>query len=143
MKAYAIKAKIPKSTQLYFNYFKNEVIKRCIAEKADCVIESIDGRLLLFTDSPHPHSLLEGIRGVLSHYEIEIFEDEDSLIESMVAKLKGCENFAVRSNKKTIEREIGGKIAEILDIPVNLTDPQCKLYFERRGKIYLLFLSYP
>ncbi len=143
MKAYAIKAKIPKSTQLYFNYFKNEVIKRCIAEKADCVIESIDGRLLLFTDSQHPHSLLEGIRGLLSHYEIEIFENENSLIETMVSKLKGCKSFAVRSNKKAIEREIGGKIAEIIDIPVNLTDPQCKLYFERRGKIYLLFLSYP
>ncbi len=143
MKAYAIKARIPKNTQLYFNYFKNEVIKRCIAENTDCIIEIIDGRLLLFTDSPHPHSLLEGMRGVLSHYEIEIFEDEGSLIKSIIPKLKECKSFAVRSNKKSIEREIGGKIAEILSIPVNLTEPECKLYFERRGKFYLLFLSYP
>ena len=143
VKAYAIKAKIPKSTQLYFNYFKGEVIKRCIEEMADCVIEIIDGRILLFTDFPPPSSLLEGIKGVLSYYEVEIFEDTNSLIKSMVVKLNGCKSFAARSNKKAMEREIGGKIAEIVNIPVNLTEPQCKLYFERRGKIYLLFLSYP
>ena len=143
MKAYAIKAKIPKNSQLYFNYFKEETIKRCVETNTDCVVEIIDGRILLFTDSPHPDSLLEGIKGVLALYEIEIFKDEGSLIKSVVGRLKECKSFAVRSNKKSIEREIGGKIAEILNIPVNLTDPECKLYFERRGKFYLLFLSYP
>ena len=143
MKAYAIKAKIPKNSQLYFNYFKEEVMKRCVETNTDCVVEIIDGRLILFTDSTTPKSLLEGIKGVLALYEIEILKDEVSLIKSVVGRLKECKSFAVRSNKKSIEREIGGKIAEILNIPVNLTEPECKLYFERRGKFYLLFLSYP
>jgi len=143
VKAYAIKAKVPKNSQAYFNYFKKEVIKKCVDKNVGCIIEILDGRILLFTDCNDVKALLESVKGILSYYEVEIFEDINSLVERIAIEMKGCESFAVRSNKKALEREIGGKIAEILNISVDLSNPQCISYFERRGKFYLLFLSYP
>ncbi len=139
MKAYAIKAKLPKKAQAYFNYFKREVLNRCIKNRADCVIEYLDGKILLFTDYENVKVLLSGLRGVISYHPVRIFENFDSLVDSIEKMMNNCGDFAIRSNRKFIERDLGAKITEYLKISVNLRDPQCLIYVEKRGKIFLLF----
>ncbi len=143
MKPYAVKTRMPKNAYVYFNYFKNEVLKRCIDKKADCVLEFLDGRILLFTDCNAPQELVEGIRGFISLHKISIFESMDELVSEMIKALEGCESFAIRSNRKSLEKELGERILKILDITVDLSSPSCLLYVEKRGKFYLLFLEYP
>ena len=112
-------------------------------KRVDCIVESLDGRIILFTDCKSLDDILGGIRGIISHHPVRIFEDLDSLVEAILPNLQGCRDFAIRSNRKSLEGEIGGRVVDALNIPVNLTSPHCRIYVERRGKFYLLFLEYP
>ncbi len=139
MHSYAVKARMPRNARAYFSNFSERVLGRCEGEKVDCVLELIDGRILLFTDSDDPQSLLDGIKGIISVHRVKVFEDVDSLIEFLKDRIRGCESFSVRSNKKAVEQEIGGRIHTDTGVTVNLTSPHCPIYVEKRGKFYILF----
>jgi tRNA(Ser,Leu) C12 N-acetylase TAN1 len=143
MNAYAIKAKIPKNANVYLSYLKKEVLERCVKLKADCIVEFLDGRIILFTDCKDAGEILEGIKGILAYYKVKIFESQEDILKFITSKVRDCKSFAVRSNRKNVEREIGAVLADSLGIPVNLEEPDCQVYLEKRGKFYLLFLKYP
>ncbi len=143
MNAYALKAKIPKNANVYLTYLKKEILERCSKSKADCVVEFLDGRILIFTDCKDIGKILNGIKGILAYYEIEIFASQEEMLKFIISKIKECKNFAVRSNRKNVEKEIGAILADSLNIPVKLEEPDCQIYLEKRGKFYLLFSRYP
>jgi tRNA(Ser,Leu) C12 N-acetylase TAN1 len=143
MLSYALKAKIPKNATAYVSYIKKELLDKCEKMGIDCVVEYLDGRILIFSDSRKVEDLVKDLRGYLSIHPIEIYDDADRLIDAILSRIKGCPSFAIRSNKKDVEREIGAKIVDRLKIPVNLSNPDCKVVVEKRGKFYLLFSDYP
>ncbi len=142
MQAYAIRANIPKNFHRYLDYFRKVVLGRCEEMRKDCVIEFLEGRIIIFTDAA-PENLLDEIKGVREWYRITIFGDFDELVDKIKRMLEECRSFAIRSNRKAMEMEIGDRIVRDMGIEVNLTEPQCKIYVEKRGKFYLLFQEYP
>ena len=143
LKSFALKLRMPRNNQMYFHYLTNFVLERCKEFKADCVVEVVEGKMLLFTDYSEPGKLLLGAKGFLSINPVSIFNDEESVVSAILPHLSGCSSFALRSNKKAVEREIGGTLAELSKVPVDLESPECEFRVEKRGKFYLLFLDYP
>ena len=139
MNCYAIKALIPKNANSYFNYLKSTLLRRCEEMNEECVIEIIDGRIILFTSAP-PNILLKGVKGIKTHYPVRIFEDFDTLIHEISVRLNNCGSFAIRSNRKVVEQEIGARIVDLKKIRVDLDAPECEILVEKRGKFYILFL---
>lgn len=138
MKCYAIKAKIPRNQKGYFKNFKREIIKKCLREKITCVVEFIDGRIIIFSDSDI-RELAMNINGVLDIFSVVIYKDLEKLIKDITIILENCDDFAIKSNKKEVEKNIGGIIAEKPGKKVNLNNPDCTVEVEKREKYYLLF----
>ena len=138
MKSYAIKAKIPRNQSGYFRKFRREILEKCLKHGADCVVEFIDGRIILFTDY-EPRELTMGVEGVLSVFPVKIYESIEPLVKEIERRVRECNSFAVRSRKKEVEKNIGGMIVERTGKKVNLENPECVIQVEKREKYYLLF----
>ncbi len=138
MKCYAIKAKIPRNQKGYFKNFKRELTKKCLNEKISCIVEFIEGRIIIFSDRDI-REILMGINGVLDISSVRIYENMGILLRDIIIMLENCDSFAIKSNKKEVEKNIGKIIAEKIGNKVNLENPDCQVRVEKRGKHYLLF----
>ncbi len=141
MNSYIVIAKIPIRESTYVQFFKREFLRVCVEKRWECVVDYLPGRIIVFS-SQNPCREIEKIRGVISCKKVLIFEegDFDKLLNLIINRIKSqnCKSFAIRSNKKKVEIKLGEKIVELTGLKVNLTNPDCEINVEKRGKFYLL-----
>lgn len=135
---YLLKVKLPKNNRQYLGYLKRELLRKCEKEKIECIIEFIDGRIIIFS-TPEIIPYLKNLRNIISIHSVKIFEDYEALIKEIKNILRGKESFAVRANTKSLEEKIGEDIIKEMDIEVNLKEPKTEIQVEKRGKYFLLY----
>jgi len=135
---YLLKVKLPKNNRQYLGYLKSELLKKCEKDKIECIIEFIDGRIIIFSTSEIiPY--LKNLKNLISIHSVKIFEDYEALIKEIKNMLRGKESFAVRANTKSLEEKIGEDIIKEMNIEVNLKEPGIEVQVEKRGKYFLLY----
>ncbi len=140
MKTYLIKAKIPRNQAAYLSYLKRSILDICEERDTECVVEFLDGRILLFLSSADVLNEIKNLKGVISVHDVLIFEEYASVIDHISHLLKNKTTFAIRSNKKELEKKVGADIVSRTGLKVNLTSPDIIVKVEKRGKYYLVYL---
>ncbi|NPA75512.1 MAG: RNA-binding protein [Euryarchaeota archaeon] len=138
MKPYLIIAKFPKNPSRYIKNFKNYVLDECMKRGIECVVERIQGRILVFASSS-PCEFAVQFSGVKRCVPVRIFDDEGSLVSYLIPKVQSAGSFAVRANHLTLSQKIGERIYEATHTPVNLKNPEVLVEFEFRDSRYFLF----
>ncbi len=141
MDSYIVIAKIPIQVSPYIKFFRREFLKVCVEKHWECIVDYLQGRIIVFS-SQNPCRDVEKIRGVISCKRVHIFEEEkfDELLSLIIERLRSrnCRDFAVKSNRKEMEIKLGEKIVELTGLKVKLTDPDCEINVEKRGRFFLL-----
>ena len=140
MKTYIIKAKIPRNQAVYLSYLKRSILDICEERDTECVVEFLDGRVLLFTSSVDVLNGIKGLKGVISVHDTTVFDDYSKVLNYISRCLEGKKTFAIRSNKKELEKKMGADIISRTGLKVNLTSPDIVVKVEKRGKYYLVYL---
>ncbi len=140
MKTYIIKAKIPRNQAAYLSYLKRAILDICEERDTECVVEFLDGRVLLFLSGEDALNEIKNLNGVISIHDVIIFEEYASVVDHISRLLKDKTSFAIRSNKKELEKKIGADIVSTTGLKVNLTSPDIVVKVEKREKYYLVYL---
>ncbi len=137
MNSFLLHLKIPKHAGKVIESIKSEILKICIADNEDCVVDWVTGRLVLFS-SDEICEKVKKIKGVIECHRVEIFEREEELIKKASEIVRNCTSFAVRSNHLHVAQRIGGEIQEMTNVAVNLDAPECEIFVEYRSDYYFL-----
>ncbi len=73
-------------------------------------------------------------------HDTTVFDDYSKVLNYISRCLEGKKTFAIRSNKKELEKKIGADIIYRTGLKVNLTSPDIIVKVEKRGKYYLVYL---
>ncbi len=139
MKGYVIRTKLPRNPEKRVQELRRAILRRCIQNHMDCVVEYLDGRIILFS-SGDITPLITDIKGVLSTEPVKIFEDYNSFLKEVLSGVAGINSFAVRANKKSLEEKLGSDIHTATGISVDLRNPQRIIRVESRGNFFLLYI---
>ena len=139
MKGYVIRTKLPRNPEKRVQELRRAILGHCIQNHMDCVVEYLDGRIILFS-SGDITPMIAGIKGVLSVLPVKIFEDYTELLKESLSQILEAKSFAVRANKKSLEEKLGSDIHTATGISVDLRNPQCIIRVESRGNFFLLYI---
>ncbi len=137
MNSYLIIAKFPKNPRQYIKNLKTYLLESCAEQKMDCVVERLNGRLIVFSSSD-PCKFAAEFKNVLRCVSVKIFDDKAELVNLLTPPVKNANSFAVRANHLSIAQEIGEQLYEATHTPVNLENPELLIEIEFRENKYLL-----
>jgi len=136
--AYLLKVKLPRDNQKYLRYLKEKLIPVCVENEVECVIEHLNGKIIIFS-TPQIIEYLKKLKNLRAIYRVEIFESYNALLQAIKKVLNGKNSFAVISKSRTLAEMIGEELVRELGIAVNLKNPEIRVEVEKKGKYYILY----
>ncbi len=138
MEAYLLRVKLPRRTDTVIKRIKEIILNECMERQLECIINSLDGRIILFSTS-EILDFIKKIKGLRGIYRVRIFDDYQALVENILERVRGKESFAIESNSHTLAERIGADVVNSLHLKVNLSNPDIKIRVEKKGSYYLLY----
>lgn len=132
-------AKVPKNPRQFISRFREYILSKCSEKKIECVVNYISGRFIVFSEDNICKEEFN-FKNIIDCMPVEIYRDENDVIEKIASIAKNCKSFAVRSNHLHVAQDLGGKVNDITGVKADLENPHCEVKVELRNGIYILII---